>query len=118
MVEDILSASRVRNAEDNVSGVLFHDRKSFFQVLEGARSDVADCVLRISGDTRHRRMQVLFSAPSMTQIFSNWGMARATLPDHRRNLSTFADELHDLPLPDRIVAVDQLCLASVSDTGR
>jgi hypothetical protein len=113
IVEEVLETSIAKNAASQISGVLFHDGKSFLQVLEGARGSIADCVLRISADHRHTNMRVICSGPTLVRFFSNWGMGRAVLPAHRRSLSGYAEELMALAPASRMVAVDEFCLQGI-----
>jgi hypothetical protein len=112
LVEEILETSIAKNAECRIAGVLFHDNKSFLQVLEGARDAIADCVLRISADHRHANMRVICSGPTPLQFFSRWGMGHAVLPEHRRSLSGYADDIMKLAPAQRMSAIDRFCLSA------
>jgi hypothetical protein len=57
-LEKIIDVSLRKNSENGIAGVLFHDERSFFQVLEGARDALAHCVLRISANPRHHWMSL------------------------------------------------------------
>lgn len=109
-LEEIIDVSLRKNGADGIGGVLFYDDRSYLQVLEGARDALAHCVLRISADPRHHWMTTLYSTPSMTRLFSSWGLGSAQLPGRRRTLSGFAEDLMQMSLPDRLSSVEKLCL--------
>jgi len=113
-IDEIIAVSERNNPAQNISGVLFFDRKSYLQVLEGPRDSIADCVLRISADERHSGLRVIYAAPSMIRLFSSWGMARGGLPIGRRSLSGYAKTLLREPAEKRMQAIEAICLDTLS----
>lgn len=68
---DLLLHCRRANALDGLHGLLSHDRRGFLQVLEGTQQSVDSLLARIREDPRHRDMQILLNAPTVTpQFFS------------------------------------------------
>ena len=74
-VEQILEASRQRNALASVTGLLIFDGKRFLQVLEGAPEDVEKTFSRIALDPRHRALVRLSSRNVERAEFGSWAMA-------------------------------------------
>lgn len=74
-LSDLLSEARVRNATEDVSGVLLADRSHFVQAVEGSRPAIADLAMRLMGDPRHTEMRFLASGPDEVRWFSDWKMA-------------------------------------------
>ncbi|PUB16444.1 FAD-dependent sensor of blue light [Yoonia sediminilitoris] len=107
---EILRSSRKNNQRSGVSGILVRDKNTYFQYLEGDKEALADCVLRISGDSRHNNMTVIFSAQTAALFFDGWSLAEAKLPQRKQNLSAFKRLLLGLPMEDRIAMVDEVCL--------
>ena len=72
---DLLHVARKRNSAAGLTGMLLHRDDSFFQILEGARSDV-DCVFAsIQKDPRHQRITVILNEAITQREFADWGMA-------------------------------------------
>lgn len=60
-LEAIEQQSRVRNAENGISGFLIHGGDTAFQVLEGPRSAVSQTLFRIANDPRHTDVVILLA---------------------------------------------------------
>ncbi len=73
-VEQILQASRRRNALDGVTGLLIFDGKRFLQALEGSFEAVETTFSRIALDPRHRGLVKLSSRHVETREFGAWSM--------------------------------------------
>lgn len=66
-----------RNAEIDVTGVLFSSGGLFVQVLEGPEDALDALFQRISGDPRHRNVLLLDSEESIEErLFPHWSMRR------------------------------------------
>lgn len=74
-ISAILSTSRRRNTEDDLTGLLIYDNRVFLQVLEGTHESVSRCMARISADKRHSFPAVMWEAPIDDRTFSNFAMA-------------------------------------------
>lgn len=73
-LDDILGAARRNNPKAGVTGLLlFHDG-CFFQVLEGAQSDVNRIFGAIRSDPRHSGMLILLSGETPERSFAQWSM--------------------------------------------
>lgn len=70
----MLTHVRAYNHMHGVTGVLLHRAGSFFQVLEGMEEDVRSIFRRISTDTRHERIELLFEEAIAEREFPDWRM--------------------------------------------
>ena len=73
MVELLIEARRV-NTERNLTGLLLHREKSFYQVLEGPEEEVKRTFERIERDDRHTAVDVLFEGTVEQREFADWQM--------------------------------------------
>ena len=73
MVELLIEARRV-NTERNLTGLLLHREKSFYQVLEGPEAEVIRTFERIERDDRHTAVDVLFEGTVEQREFADWQM--------------------------------------------
>ena len=72
-VSRIVVVSRLRNANDAITGLLVFDGAAFCQYLEGPAAAVDALLDRLSNDPRHCDMQVLVhGAAPATRRFSDW----------------------------------------------
>lgn len=74
VVDEILRQSRKNNERDNITGALVVGGNHFMQLLEGGRTAVSDCFMRIMQDDRHRAIQVIYSGDAERRIFLEWRM--------------------------------------------
>lgn len=91
-VADICRVSRVRNAQDGITGLLVFDGLRFCQYLEGARDHVRDLAQSICEDVRHEQFMIHhegdFDGP---RLFSDWSMGYALTEDEDLLSSIFAE---------------------------
>lgn len=59
VVKSIVSVSRQRNLERNITGTLLFDGERFCQMIEGAEPDVLALMVRIECDPRHTHLRRL-----------------------------------------------------------
>jgi Sensors of blue-light using FAD len=71
---DIVSTSRRRNAEFDISGFLMFDRERYHQILEGDAQHVDDLYARIKADTRHKNVELLAREVISSRSFPEWSM--------------------------------------------
>jgi hypothetical protein len=74
-LEQMLEESRLRNAKQDITGVLVFVDGVFLQVLEGARDDVEDLMESIRRDPRHRDIKVFHEEEVDRRAFPTWRMA-------------------------------------------
>ncbi|MCC2976625.1 BLUF domain-containing protein [Sphingomonas sp. PL-96] len=75
-LSDILQSSRVNNALDGITGLLWSDGREYVQVVEGAGLAVAETFERIRSDPRHRDVAVLSDQADVERAFIYWTMAQ------------------------------------------
>ncbi len=73
MVKLLIKARRV-NTERNLTGLLLHREKSFYQVLEGPEAEVKRTFEGIERDDRHTAVDVLFEGTVEQREFADWQM--------------------------------------------
>lgn len=60
---------------DGVSGILWIDRGTYLQILEGPTESVGLAFGRIAGDARHTDIEVLEDSDGVERQFADWSMA-------------------------------------------
>jgi hypothetical protein len=73
-LQGLLDECRRKNAVAGVTGILLHQKGSFFQVLEGDRDVVEALFERISEDKRHIRTTKIILEPITERAFGEWTM--------------------------------------------
>ena len=73
MVELMIEARRI-NTERDITGLLLHREKSFFQILEGMEAEVRRTFASIEKDERHTAVDVLFDGEIEEREFEDWRM--------------------------------------------
>lgn len=73
MVELMTEARRI-NTERDITGLLLHREKSFYQVLEGTEAEVRRTFASIEKDDRHTGVDVLFDGEIGEREFADWRM--------------------------------------------
>ena len=85
---DLLSKSREKNAQKDITGILLYNDGNFMQILEGEEAAVLQLYDIISHDQRHHGMVVLVAEQTSETIFGEWSMAF-------RNLTN--KQIHEIP---------------------
>lgn len=73
-LRDIFDRSCLNNENDGITGLLIAGEEDFLQLLEGGRTAVAECMMRIMKDDRHQRIRILLAGETGTRLFSQWSM--------------------------------------------
>lgn len=73
MVELLTEARRINTSRD-ITGLLLHRDRSFYQVMEGAEDIVRETFDRIEKDERHTAIDVLFEGEVDEREFPDWQM--------------------------------------------
>lgn len=73
MIELMAKARRV-NTDRDITGLLLHREKSFYQVLEGSEAEVKKTFSQIERDERHTAVDVLFEGTIEEREFADWRM--------------------------------------------
>ena len=78
MVELLTEARRINTSRD-ITGLLLHRERSFYQVLEGAEDVVRQTFDSIEKDQRHTAIDVLFEGEVDEREFPDWQMGFVNL---------------------------------------
>lgn len=109
-LDRILQISRANNARDNITGALVIGERHFLQLLEGNRSAVGQCFMRIAQDDRHRDIQVICSGDKEHRLFLEWSMHRIETSRIKQEiLSRYTIEGSFDPLRMTQFAIEDLC---------
>ena len=91
-IASIARQSRMRNRQENITGLLIFDGACFAQLVEGPKTALVSLVERLEVDPRHERMEVLsFSHSGIKRRFPNWLLGYLLVDDEGmgvRNLRT------------------------------
>jgi len=74
VLASILAESRVRNAQNDITGALICRPDIYVQLLEGPTGKVENLFERILLDDRHTEVQVLVRARIEDRLFGDWAM--------------------------------------------
>ncbi|SFG13966.1 Sensors of blue-light using FAD [Salegentibacter agarivorans] len=74
-LKELLSKSRTRNSEIEVTGMLIYFHGSFIQYLEGKEENIDSLYNKIAEDRRHQSVTEIDSGFSEKRAFSEWSMA-------------------------------------------
>ncbi|MCB1877512.1 MAG: BLUF domain-containing protein [Chromatiales bacterium] len=81
MLDEICAVSKRNNARDGITGVLFHHRGKFLQVVEGEEEALRALWARLILDPRHESLHVLLDQPVTDREFADWNMDAFDLSD-------------------------------------
>ena len=73
MIELLTDARRINTSRD-ITGLLLHRDRSFYQVLEGTEDVVRQTFDRIEKDERHTAVDILFEGEVDEREFPDWQM--------------------------------------------
>ena len=71
---DLMTVARRINTERDITGLLLHREKSFYQVLEGPEAQVRQAFDSIERDERHTAVDILFEGAIEEREFADWRM--------------------------------------------
>ena len=97
-LDSILQDARQFNASHGITGVLFHARGNFFQLLEGNPGDLDSVMQRIQSAKCHTDINILLDAPGLERHFSDWHMAFAEAPASELQMLSNASWDESIPL--------------------
>jgi hypothetical protein len=113
-LKKLLVASRLRNADADLTGMLIYDRGAFLQMLEGDVGAIIKTFNRIERDPRHKDISILLRDPNAGErAFGRWSMGYADGSGAAAILKGFVD------LPDglRTAALDRINAVKILDTA-
>jgi Sensors of blue-light using FAD len=79
VLADILKASRKKNPQHGITGVLLTANDTFIQLLEGGRSEVCALYNTIVRDERHTDVTLLVYEEITERRFENWTMGQISM---------------------------------------
>lgn len=71
---DLMTEARRINTQRDITGLLLHRERSFYQVLEGTEAEVKRTFASIEKDDRHTGVDVLFEGEVEEREFADWRM--------------------------------------------
>ncbi len=74
VLDDILTISRVRNGQDDITGTLICRADMYLQLIEGPDAAIQATYQRIKSDDRHLEMNLLVSRLVTDRLFPKWAM--------------------------------------------
>jgi hypothetical protein len=95
-IESIISAARVKNPREEITGWLVWGSGIFFQWLEGKRENVKRLMASIMTDTRHDTIVILNESEEVRErLFGDWDMELVSADDIREVLVDAISEATD-----------------------
>lgn len=72
VLNEIKTNSTFNNLENEITGVLVVGASHFLNIVEGSKSNVADLILKIEADERHKDNSLVFDCYYEDRIFPDW----------------------------------------------
>ena len=101
-LDAIFESSRRNNLRDDITGALILSDTYFVQLLEGSRQAVAQCMARISQDSRHTGIEFVSTEEVAYRLFAEWSMHRidvAEIQERRLNPFLIDGEFQPMLMP-------------------
>lgn len=83
-VSQILETARNANKRLYITGCLLLFRNEFLQILEGERETIVTLFERITKDSRHYNINLIYEGEISNRLFKNWDMAYCKVSDDNR----------------------------------
>lgn len=80
-LEQLLAASRKRNSELGITGVLLFDHDLFFQYFEGSKAAVETVFQHIQRSVFHSGLYLMMREPISQRAFPDWLMGFTQVPE-------------------------------------
>ncbi|MET3759916.1 BLUF domain-containing protein [Sphingomonas sp. UYEF23] len=91
----ILRQASLRNGLDGITGLLYTQGSEFLQALEGPNDSIADLLMSLTSDPRHRDLRILIDRETEDREFGDWMMVHR---ERRESVDDFDRRLHGLLL--------------------
>lgn len=101
----ILEVSRVKNKENDITGMLLYLSGNFIQVLEGERNKVDETFKRIEKDSRHHGCIVADENEITQRSFGEWSMGFKYFNDNAKNIEGFSEFINKKLPAEKVVKV-------------
>ena len=92
----IKESSLALNEKKNITGVLAHYKKQFFNVLEGEPSAIETLINNLKEDQRHRNLAILLDVEHDERIYNDWNLIASPCSKQTASLGTFLQRNIDL----------------------
>lgn len=80
-LEIFLKEIRIKNKEQQITGLLLYNSKSFIQIIEGPKDNIHNLFEIISNDPRHYGIVKILEEKIKTRSFPDWSMGYRRLSD-------------------------------------
>lgn len=98
-LEAILVQAQKNNSAQGLTGILLYESKEFLQVLEGDKDKVTAALDRITSDSRHKNVLLMYDGFVARRAFAKWEMGFAKLDTSTHSnldqLNGFFEDDHD-----------------------
>lgn len=74
-LQSILKSADLQNEKCSITGCLLYYNGYFAQILEGNKEDVLAIYEKISKDSRHENVELLWDGSTEKRYFPNWNMS-------------------------------------------
>jgi hypothetical protein len=111
-LELLLTKSREKNKQLEITGVLLYCNGSLLQVLEGEQDKILDLYAVIKADKRHKRVLTLFEGSIKDRTFASWSMGYKTLSSNE--MAELSRELPVIENPREKVPYESVVISLVS----
>ncbi|HKL09442.1 MAG TPA: BLUF domain-containing protein [Bacteroidales bacterium] len=80
-LESLLKEIRIKNKEQQITGLLLYNSESFIQVIEGPKDNIHNLFEIISNDSRHVGIVKILEETIKTRSFPDWSMGYRRFSD-------------------------------------
>ena len=95
-MNEIKESSLALNEKKNITGVLAHYKKQFFNVLEGEPSAIETLISNLKEDQRHRNLSILLDVEHDERIYNDWNLIESPCSKQTASLGVFLQRNIDL----------------------
>ena len=92
----IKESSLAQNEKQNITGVLAHYKKHFFNVLEGEPSIIEELICNLKEDQRHKNLAILLDVEHNERIYTDWNLIESPCSKQTASLGVFLQRNIDL----------------------
>lgn len=100
---NILGKAKENNSQQDITGSLLYDGGRFIQLLEGDKEIITNLYEKVSKDSRHTNVRLLYIKEASIRLFPNWGMNMVNLKvDKPKNLSELKEILGQINTEQKV----------------
>ena len=81
ILKDIVSVSKQKNPEHDITGLLFYHNQRFLQIIEGEQGELENLMAVLEQDTRHKNIERIIDRDIRKRGFGQWNMDSINLSD-------------------------------------